>query len=287
MKISLPLTRSNVHNVLSTFVSLIKFNAGKAGKTGIGNTVNTISASLLKTVKAVMHSFMAAFFVEKRVKRFVLALFVMFVSVSFVQAQTLTSDQADYPPGSTVTLTGSSFGAGDTVTLEVVHADGTFDNDTSEAHVQWTVIADAKGNFTTNWFVPADQDESGALLLATANGQPSGLHAQTTFTDAAQFKAEISSISGFTSQTQTYTITITNANTANTATKIGSVRILLPSGYTFSGSPILGTPSATSGTWLYVNGGSYTNGYNSSSRQIGLKANNGSSELAKNDKREI
>ena len=158
---------------------------------------------------------------------------------------------------------------------------GTFDNDTSEAHEPWTVIADAKGNFTTTWFVPADQDELGVLLLATANGQPSGLHAQTTFTDAAQFKAEISSISGFTSQTQTYTITITNANTANTATKIGSVRILLPSGYTFSGSPILGTPSATSGTWLYVNGGSYTNGYNSSSRQIGLKANNGSSELAK------
>jgi len=192
MKINLPLTRSNVHNVLSAFISLIMFNAGETGKTGIGNTVNIISASLLKTVKAVMHSFMAAFFVEKRVKRFVLALFVMFVSVSFVQAQTLTSDQADYPPGSTVTLTGSSFGAGDTVTLEVVHADGTFDNDTSEAHEPWTVIADAKGNFTTTWFVPADQDELGVLLLATANGQPSGLHAQTTFTDAAQFKAEIS-----------------------------------------------------------------------------------------------
>ncbi len=45
--------------------------------------------------------------------------------VSFVSAQTatLTSDQADYAPGSTATLTGSGFAPGETVTLLVVHAD--------------------------------------------------------------------------------------------------------------------------------------------------------------------
>src|SRR2546426_10846214 len=82
-------------------------------------------------------------------------------------AATLTSDKLDYPPGSIVTLTGADFAPGETVTLQVLHADGIDDNDTSTAHDPWQVVADAEGAFTTTWLGPPDQDEAGALLEAT------------------------------------------------------------------------------------------------------------------------
>ena len=98
---------------------------------------------------------------------------------------TLTSDEADYPPGSTVTLMGSDFIPRETVTLQVLHYGIDGDNDTSAAHQPWTVTADENGDFTTTWIVPPDQDELGATLLATADGKTSLLHAETTFTDNA------------------------------------------------------------------------------------------------------
>src|SRR4026207_217500 len=77
---------------------------------------------------------------------------------------TLTSDQADYPPGSTVILTGTGFQAGEMVTLQVLHDTILGDNDESSAHQPWTVLADPNGNFETTWLVPWDQDELGATL---------------------------------------------------------------------------------------------------------------------------
>src|SRR5262245_50212008 len=96
-------------------------------------------------------------------------------------AASLTSDAGDYPPGATATLTGAGFGAGDTVTVQVVHADGS--PSTGTDHDPWDVVADANGGFVTTWHVCED-DCVGETLLATADGAPSGEHAQTTFTDA-------------------------------------------------------------------------------------------------------
>src|SRR5437899_4887159 len=48
-------------------------------------------------------------------------------------AATVTTDQADYPPGATASITGSGFRVGETVKFQVLHADGTFDNTTSGA----------------------------------------------------------------------------------------------------------------------------------------------------------
>src|SRR6266496_287457 len=136
-------------------------------------------------------------------KRITIALLLMLASASFLQAQTLTSDQADYSPGTTATLTGSGFQAGETVVVQVLHYDGTSDG--GEDHQPWEVIADENGNFTTTWHVCED-DCVGSLLKATADGQTSGLHAETTFTDAIHITS-ISLTSGSTNGGTLVTIT--------------------------------------------------------------------------------
>ncbi|HEV8285639.1 MAG TPA: T9SS type A sorting domain-containing protein [Chitinophagaceae bacterium] len=107
---------------------------------------------------------------------------------SFVNAQTttatLTSDQQDYAPGSVATLTGTGFTPGETVTLQVIHVGEDPDGTDPQYHEPWTVVADENGNFVTTWNVPVDGDALGASFKATADGQSSGLHAETFFTDA-------------------------------------------------------------------------------------------------------
>src|SRR6266508_5041378 len=88
-------------------------------------------------------------------------------------APSVVSDQADYTPGSTVTLTGANWGAGEAVHIVV--------ND--DAGQTWSYNADAtaddSGSFTNqfqlpNWFV--------ADYSVTASGS-SGATATTAFTD--------------------------------------------------------------------------------------------------------
>ncbi|HSV11820.1 MAG TPA: hypothetical protein VLI68_13685, partial [Hanamia sp.] len=67
----------------------------------------------------------------------------------FSQSATITTDKADYPPGSTVIITGAGFQAGETVTLQVIHYNTIGDNDTSAAHQPFTTIADANGNVSS------------------------------------------------------------------------------------------------------------------------------------------
>src|SRR6185312_2969803 len=82
------------------------------------------------------------------------------------------------------------------------------DNDTSAAHQPFTTIADANGNVSSTWIVPLDQDELGATLLLTADGQSSKLHADWTFTDGqSQPKATI--VSSSTNNTSTYGQSVT------------------------------------------------------------------------------
>jgi hypothetical protein len=113
-------------------------------------------------------------------------LFSFITNFSFAQTATatLSSDQEDYPPGSTATLTGSGFAAGETVTLQVLHVGSDPDGTDPQYHEPWTVIADENGNFVTTWWVPNDGDALGASFKATADGQTSKLHAETFFTDA-------------------------------------------------------------------------------------------------------
>src|ERR1041385_7125509 len=112
--------------------------------------------------------------------------FILFLSAGFIAtagAQTLTSDHLDYAPGDVATLTGTGFQPGETVTVQVVKGDGP----PKRHDAPFAVTADANGGFVTAWIVPADSSALGELLLATADGQTSGLHAECTFTDASTF----------------------------------------------------------------------------------------------------
>ena len=110
----------------------------------------------------------------------ILFVLVMMCSAGLM-AQTISTDQPDYGPGTTATFTGSGFLAGELISVVVHHADGT--PDSGADHDPWTVTADASGGFETTWHVCED-DCVGSTLKVTAVGQTSGLQAQALFTDA-------------------------------------------------------------------------------------------------------
>ncbi len=90
------------------------------------------------------------------------------------------TDQADYPPGATAYISGKDFQAGETVWLQVLHADGT--PNSGDEHEPWAVLAGSDGAFQSTWHVCED-DCLGATLLLTATGESSALVAQMQFTD--------------------------------------------------------------------------------------------------------
>src|SRR5215469_12179288 len=72
------------------------------------------------------------------------------------QTPTITTDQADYPPGSTVYITGSGFAPNEIVTLQVLHDPPGGDDAIDPSHQPWTDTADASGNISSTWLVPPD-----------------------------------------------------------------------------------------------------------------------------------
>jgi len=95
-------------------------------------------------------------------------------------APAVATDRADYFPGDTVLIAGSGFHAGEQVTLQVLHIDGT--PNTGDGHLPWLVTTGEDGCFESFWFVPYD-DSLGSAFKLTADC-PDGLHAETTFSDA-------------------------------------------------------------------------------------------------------
>jgi hypothetical protein len=92
------------------------------------------------------------------------------------QSATVMTDQADYAPGTIVTITGSGWQPGETVTLSFV------ESPLIDTHPDLTAVADADGNIFNNQFSPDEHDLAITFAL-TATGNSSGLQAQTTFTD--------------------------------------------------------------------------------------------------------
>src|SRR5437899_8707675 len=92
-------------------------------------------------------------------------------------AATVATDQPDYHPGQTVTITGSCWEPGETVVM-VLHEDPTLDPD-----LELTSVADANGDFTNTDFT-VDVFDIGVTFTLSATGLSSGQTAETTFTDA-------------------------------------------------------------------------------------------------------
>src|SRR5437870_4535143 len=88
---------------------------------------------------------------------------------------TVKTDAADYPPGSIVSITGTGWQPGETVTLTLV------ESPLIDTHPTMTAVADAFGNISNNQFSPDVHDVDVRFYL-TATGSQS--QAQNTFTDA-------------------------------------------------------------------------------------------------------
>jgi YDG domain/MBG domain (YGX type)/Bacterial Ig-like domain (group 3)/Galactose oxidase, central domain/Kelch motif len=115
---------------------------------------------------------------------------------------TLKTDKDDYPPGSTVVISGSGWQPGERVTM-VLHEVGT-------GHADRTYYADADtaGRITNNQFA-TDLSHIGVRFYLSARGAAS--HAQVTFTDAlSTMTALTSSVNPSSSgQSVTFTATVT------------------------------------------------------------------------------
>ena len=93
---------------------------------------------------------------------------------------TIATDAADYPPGTTVMMTGRGFVPGEWVNLSLEERPALDD------HPLQPVQADDKGQIVSTEFVPNVADLNVRFYLR-AEGQQSGRKAETTFTDAPGF----------------------------------------------------------------------------------------------------
>ncbi|HEX7827796.1 MAG TPA: hypothetical protein VF477_23090, partial [Mycobacterium sp.] len=134
----------------------------------------------------------------------------------------VTTDKDDYAPGTPVVITGTGFGAGETVTL-TLHEDPTIEPDFS-----FTATADQNGGFVFTGFKPDSLDVDVRFVL-TALGQTTGRRAQTTFTDANNFTITPATQTVAAGSTNSFNFVYTAANAGNNPT---SQTIIIPAGWT-------------------------------------------------------
>ena len=182
-----------------------------------------------------------------RVCGLLLVILMSFFSALHAHAQaSIATDKPDYPPGSTVIITGSGFQANESITMQVLVIDPLInDNLTAPDHRPYAATADANGDLHTTWTVPLNGDEAYATLKATADGQLSGLHAYVVFTDAPAppnlTSASITSPSGSATygavgQSITYTVSAIRSTSGNESSTLSISG--LPSGVTAAFSPL-------------------------------------------------
>src|SRR5436190_1866712 len=135
---------------------------------------------------------------------------------------TVRTDKADYTPGQTVSITGSGWVPGETVTLTL--AEVPF----HDVHPLAPVTADASGNIVSTEFVP-DPDDVGTRFYLTASGRQS--QAQTSFTDALSITS--ASLNGSTKVTVAGGATINAAALVN----IGDTVTWSGTGWSISQTP--------------------------------------------------
>ena len=164
---------------------------------------------------------------------------------------TLKTDKDDYAPEQTVTISGSGWEPGETVSLLLKE-----DPETHEGH-EWSVTADESGAILDTSFAPEWHDQ-GVRFYLTATGSLS--EAQTTFTDGTPTRITTSSMSpgtgscrstitasatlefktgpanspfaGLAGKTVNFTLGSSSASGVTSATGVASVSLTVPSGAT-------------------------------------------------------
>ncbi|HSP67645.1 MAG TPA: kelch repeat-containing protein, partial [Bryobacteraceae bacterium] len=94
-----------------------------------------------------------------------------------VPVATVTSDKLDYQPGDVVYLSGAGFGPNDVVHV-VIH-----ETPTTHADVALDITADATGAFNHVDVYHVEEHDLGITFHLIATGSPSGVTAETSFTD--------------------------------------------------------------------------------------------------------
>ncbi|HXU17948.1 MAG TPA: kelch repeat-containing protein [Terriglobales bacterium] len=155
---------------------------------------------------------------------------------------TVTTDQADYAPGSMVTITGSGWQPGENVTLTLV------ESPLDDTHPTLTATADANGNIVNNQFSPDLHDVNIRFFLTAVGGQ-SGRVAMNTFTDAQPSTVVLtpSPITVLPGGAADFTITVNfNGNNQNCTVNLSLTG--LPTGTSGAPNPlqVSGNSSATS-----------------------------------------
>src|SRR4029450_2213125 len=102
-------------------------------------------------------------------------------------AASISADRPTYVAGEPVTITGRDFAAGEIVTVQVTHADGTAES--GMGHEPTTAVVGADGTFQATWTVAA-ADIAGPQLVATASGNASGNVTPAAFTRIAYVAPE-------------------------------------------------------------------------------------------------
>src|SRR5438270_1203096 len=128
---------------------------------------------------------------------------------------TVKTDALDYPPGSTVTITGSGWQHGETVTLTLV------ESPLIDTHGPFTTVVDANGNISNSSFVTDAHDADVKFTLTTVG---SASQAQTTFTDSTATNTSLTSAPNSSSagQSVTFTATVRTGNTQGSGTLVTS-----------------------------------------------------------------
>jgi len=109
-------------------------------------------------------------------------------SVSSTASPTLTTDQFDYHPGQTITISGTGWQSGEHIAM-VLSVDPPTHGD-----VALTSVADAAGNFTNTDYIVQWSDLNVVFTL-TATGQSSGTVRTAGFTDSNLGLGQVSDVS--------------------------------------------------------------------------------------------